>query len=66
MRTALLEDRVRMVLHRGSSMPEEYWNKIAQRCLVDMVGASLTSAVPLDALKTAGTSRVPKTVEVSS
>jgi len=64
MRTVLLEDRVRMVLRRVHSMPEEYWNKTAKRYLEDMIDTSLTSAVPMDALKTAGTSRVPETVEV--
>lgn len=64
MRTVLLEDRVPMVLRRGCSMLEEYWNKTVKRYLEDMVGASLKSPVPVDALKTAGTSRVPETVEV--
>jgi hypothetical protein len=45
-------------------MPEEYWNKTAKRYLEDMIDTSLTNAVPMDALKTAGTSRVPETVEV--
>lgn len=64
MHTASLEDSVPVVLLRGRSMLEEYWNKTAKRYLEDMIDMSLTSTVPMDALKTAGTSRVPETVEV--
>jgi hypothetical protein len=45
-------------------MPEEYWNKTAKRYLEDMIDTLLTSAVPMDALKTAETFEVPETVEV--
>jgi len=64
MHTASLEDRVPMFLHRGRSMPEEYWNKAARRFLEDMGGASFKSPVPEDLLKMAEAFEVPETVGV--